>query len=366
MADTVGRRLRVDVSMATFFRLLAIVVVVWLWLRLWQWFLIFLVGAFLAVALDPLVQWLDRRGLRRTIGGPTIVLVLAASICGFLYLSWAELKEQGGLLGARIEEARDQIGARTPEGVRRLLPSGILPGGQPSAATGADAAGQPAGGDAGKFAISLGRSLVSGVTSIAIALVVAVYLLLDGRRTYEWFVAFAPRRRRRRIHQTAAEARTAIIGYVRGNVVTSVLAGLFTYFVLLALKVPAPLLLAILAGVFDLLPVVGFVLSLVPAVLLALTVSPAVAAWVAALFVAYNVVENYYITPRVYGHEMQLSSLAVLAAFAAGGELAGVIGALVALPMAAMYPSVERLWLRGKLDPASVDDHRRIEASEEH
>jgi predicted PurR-regulated permease PerM len=365
MADTVGRRLRVDVSMATFFRVLAIVVLVWLWLRLWKWFLIFLAGAFLAVALDPLVQWLDRRGLRRTIAGPVIVLVLAASICGFLYFSGAELREQGGLLGSRIEEARDQIAARMPEGLRRILPSGILPGSPPSAPPATDAAGQPGSGDAGKFILSLGRALVSGVTSIAVALVVTVYLLLDGRRTYEWFVAFAPPRRRPRIHQTAAEARTAIIGYVRGNAVTSVLAALFTYFVLLALKVPAPLLLAVLAGLFDLLPVVGFVLSLIPAVLLALTVSPAVAAWVAAIYVGYNFVENYYISPRVYGREMQLSSLAVLAAFAAGGELAGVIGALIALPMAAMYPSVERLWLRGTLDPASVDDHRRIEASEE-
>ena len=62
MAEVFTRR--VDVSTATFFRLLGIVALVWIWLRLWQWILIFVVAIFLAVALDPLVQWLDRRGRR--------------------------------------------------------------------------------------------------------------------------------------------------------------------------------------------------------------------------------------------------------------------------------------------------------------
>lgn len=63
---------------------------------------------------------------------------------------------------------------------------------------------------------------------------------------------------------------------------------------------------------------------------------------------------------------MQLSSLAVLAAFAAGAELGGVIGALIALPIAAMYPPIESIWLKGRLDPSSVEAHRKIEKSKEH
>ena len=63
---------------------------------------------------------------------------------------------------------------------------------------------------------------------------------------------------------------------------------------------------------------------------------------------------------------MQLSSLAVLAAFAAGAELGGVLGALIALPIAAMYPPVEELWLKRRLPASAAEDHRRIERSEEH
>jgi len=368
MAEVV--RSRVDVSAATFFRLLAVVTLVWIWLRLWQWVLIFVIAAFLAVALDPLVRWLDRRGLRRRFGSPLLVLLLAALVVGFLYFSGATLKQQAGVLGDRITETRQQIGDRTPDILKRLLSLGASGEGgsdtQPGAGQGNNRQGGSQQDGGSGIVMGFARALISGLLSIAVALVLTIYLLLDGRRTYEWFVAFAPPARRSRIHATAEEARTAMIGYMRGNIATSILAVIVTFTVLAALKVPAPLLLAVVAGILNFIPVIGIVLSLVPAVLLALTVSPTVALAVVAFYLGYNALENYYIQPRVYGHEMQLSGLAVIAAFAAGAELGGVLGALIALPLAAMYPPIENLWLKGSLDPAAVDDHRRIEQSEEH
>jgi predicted PurR-regulated permease PerM len=345
----------VDVTAATFFRLLGVVILVWVWLRLWQWIMIFVAAVFLAIALDPLVKWLDGRGIRRRFAGPLVVLLLALVLAGFFYFSGSELKGQAGLLGDRINETQRQIGVQIPDVLKQLVPSDGAGGG--SQGSDRESAG---------YLMRFGRALVWGVLSIAVALVLTAYLLIDGRRTYEWFVAFAAPEKRPRIHRTAAEARLAVLGYMRGNVATSVLAAIVTFVVLAALKVPAALLLALVAGILNFIPVVGLMLSLVPAVLLALTVSPGVAAAVAAFYLGYNAIENYYIQPKVYGHEMQLSSLAVLAAFAAGAELGGVIGALIALPIAAMYPPIESLWLKGPLDPAAVEDHRRIERTAEH
>ncbi|HEY0876347.1 MAG TPA: AI-2E family transporter [Vicinamibacterales bacterium] len=351
---------RVDVTFATWFRLLAVVALVWIWLRLWQWILIFVVAIFLAVALDPAVRWLDERGLKRRFGGPLVVLALAALIAGFFAISGAQLKQQAGMLGDRISEAREQISDWVPEPVREML-SGASGGAQ-----GAGASQSPGGSGAGTLAAQAVRAVVSGIASILVAFVLTMYLLLDGRRTFEWFVAFAPPPQRPRIKETAEEARIAVIGYMRGNVATSVLAAIVTFIFLISLEVPAALLLALLAGILNFVPVIGLLLSLVPAVLLALTVSPGAAIAVAAFYLGYNAIENYYIQPKVYGHEMQLSSLAVLAAFAAGAELGGVIGALIALPIAAMYPPIESLWLKGRLPANAVEEHRKIEASEEH
>lgn len=370
MAEVETRR--VDVSAATFFRLLGVVALGWAWLRLWQWFLIFIIAAFLAVALDPAVVWLDRRGLRRRWGGPLIVLLITVSVGGFLWIAGAELKTQAGLVGSRIAETRAAMAERLPESILQQLPilgetnSGSGEGG--ADAQQAPSRPSPSGGDSssGDYAMRFARSLLSGLLSIAVALVLTAYLLLDGRRTFEWFVAFAPPPKRARLRRTADAARGAIIGYMRGNVATSVLATVITLVVLSLLKVPGALLLAILAGILNFVPVVGLILSLVPAVLLASTVSPAVAAIVGAFYLTYNAVESYYIQPRVYGHEMQLSSLAVLAAFAAGAELGGVLGALIALPIAAMYPPVEELWLKRKLPASAAEDHRRIERRGEY
>ena len=134
----------------------------------------------------------------------------------------------------------------------------------------------------------------------------------------------------------------------------------------MTLQVPAALLLALLAGILDFVPVVGFFLSAAPAIILGLTVSPAVAAGVAAFYVAYNMVENYYIQPKVYGRELELSDFAVITAFLVGGTLGGVLGALIALPVAAAYPSVERIWFDTPGDTDTVDEHRRIQAQPEH
>ena len=91
------------------------------------------------------------------------------------------------------------------------------------------------------------------------------------------------------------------------------------------------------------------------------TVSGPTAFLVAMLYVAYHGVENYFIAPKVYGGRLRLSNLAVIVAFAAGAELGGVIGALLALPVAAMYPAIERIWLKDYLERDTVERHRRIE-----
>ncbi len=77
----------------------------------------------------------------------------------------------------------------------------------------------------------------------------------------------------------------------------------------------------------------------------------------------FNAVENYFIAPKIYGRELELSKLAVLIAVAVGGQLGGVMGALLALPIAAIYPTIERIWLRGSaLSADTVDIHKRLSA----
>jgi predicted PurR-regulated permease PerM len=93
--------------------------------------------------------------------------------------------------------------------------------------------------------------------------------------------------------------------------------------------VPAALLLALLTGIFDFIPVLGIFLTTIPMALIALSVSTTAAIATLAFNAVYNIFENYYLAPKVYGNQMRLSSLAVVLAFAVGAELGGVVGALI-------------------------------------
>jgi predicted PurR-regulated permease PerM len=344
MASRAARRLSIDFSTATFVRAVVAVALCWVWLRLWPWLLIALAAVAHAAAIDPAVQWLERRRVSRPLAALGLVVGGALILVGLLALSAATLSDDWALLERRVVDTyRDAAGAM-PAWLRESLASFA-----PSSNAGA----------------AIGRSAVQLVTSVIVALALAVYFLLDGRRTFEWLVAFAPAPVRPRVVRTGEECRTALAAYVRGNLITSALTAIATWPVLAVLHVPGALLLALLAGICDLLPVVGIFLSAIPAIVLALAVSPATAAAVAAFFALYNLLENYYIQPKVYGEAMRLSDLAVIAAFLVGGELGGVLGALVALPLAAVYPTVEQIWLRGTGDDVRRA-HRRVEATPEH
>ena len=326
------RHRQIDISTATFLRALATLALVWVWLALWQWLLIAVVGVFLAIALDPRVDWLENRSIRRHYASPLLVLVLAAVLIGFATVAGASLAEDARLVGGRIGALVEQARSHLPEQVTSAL-----------------TAMEPL--------VRMGRAFAGGLVGFGVALVLTVYFLIDGRRTYEWAAAFVAPRMRPKVDETADEVRRAIAAYVRGNLITSTLCAVVTWIVLTVLGVPAALLLGLLAGVLDLVPVIGFFISAAPAVLLGFTVSSTVGALVIGFYLLYNLVENYYIQPKVYGRELGLSDLAVIAAFLVGAELGGVLGALIALPVAATYPIVERIWRVPREDVAREHEH---------
>src|SRR4029079_17825073 len=177
----------------------------------------------------------------------------------------------------------------------------------------------------------------------------------------DWLLAFVPRKHRARVNRTLEECREVVFGYVAGNVITSIIAALCTRVVLRILGVPAALFLALIAGLSDFVPVMGFIVSAVPAVALGLTVSGKTALLVLAAHILYNTIETYLLSPWAYGGRLKLSNVAVILAFVAGAELGGGIGALVALPVAAIYPILERHWLRDELPEETVKEHRTLE-----
>jgi predicted PurR-regulated permease PerM len=341
------RHVSVEVPRRTLFKIIGAVALVWLAIQLVNVILLVIVAVLLSVALNPAVKWVSARGGLPRRGAASIVcFTLLAAIGGFLYLTWSSLSVQANVVGSHLGEFRDTIMTKLPAPVRDafggnqgdLIQSRLMP-----------------------MAFEFVRSLSQAIVLFVLAFILTLYMLIEGRRTYDWLLAFVPKARRAKVERTAEQCEKVISGYAIGNVATSIFATVFVLVTLSILKVPAALLLAVLAGLCDFVPVLGFIVSAVPAFILGLTVSSGTAIIVLLAYVGYHTLENYLIAPRVYGDRLEMSNVAVVLAFAIGAEIAGVVGALIALPVAAVYPAVESIWLRERLPEDTVKEHRAIE-----
>jgi predicted PurR-regulated permease PerM len=346
MPDPGRRRVSVVLPWSTLFKIMAAVALVWVWLTLYQLVLLVVVAVLLAVTLDPVVRRLQRLGLPRWGAATLVCFAMLAAIGGFIYLAGSSLIEEARTVGENLGDVERGVTDRLPPLLR-------------------DAFGIKGGTDAipsyvAQYAVRFVRAVTSAAFVFALAFILTLYLLIEGDRTYQWLIAFVPNDRRGKVQATAAESQQVIFGYVAGNIATSIFATVFVIVALSLLHVPAALLLGVLAGVCDFVPVLGFIVSSVPAVVLALTVSSGTAVTTLLCYVAYHVLENYLIAPRVYGDRLKLSNVAVVLAFAVGAALAGVVGALIALPIAAAYPAIERIWLRDKVGETTVQEHKAI------
>jgi predicted PurR-regulated permease PerM len=336
----------IDISPAAIAKVLATIVLVWLWLKLWPLLIVLVMATVLAIAFEPLVAWLSARRVPRGLGAFGSVVIFAGVIVAFFWIAGSSLMSQAHMLGGRLTQVGQAVMARLPAWLSSALEKrGVAP----------DVS------SLGAYALTGGSMLATAVAGSLLALILTIYLIIEGQETYAWLVAYAPPAHRPRVHLTLREARKAIFGYAVGNAATSLFAFVVLLISLALLRVPAAFLLAVIAGVFDFVPVIGLFCAGIPAILLALTKSATLALVVAVIYVAEHVVENYYVAPRVYGDRLRLSNLAVIVALAVGAEIGGVIGAVLALPFAALYPVIESVWLAEYLGRATTEAHRRIE-----
>jgi len=345
------QRLDVHVSMVTIFKLIGAGLALWAVFLLWSEILLLLVAVLLAVTLYPAVQWMEVRRFGRGLSVVVIVLVGVGLLGAFILLVLPALTTQVNYLAQNLPDFRARVSSRIPakypavqKAIHELFESPFSP-----------------------RAISLfeqsfawGRSVVSALVVAAVVLILTLYLLLDGRSLYAWLLAFAPRAHREKLAATTAEISKMVHAYVGGQFLAALLFAIFTGIVLMILRVPAVLPLAVIAGLCDVVPVLGILLATVPAVLLALSVSPHAALAVFVAYVGYHLFETYFLLPRIYGHKLRISTLSVLLALLAGGKLQGLLGIVIALPLVAAYPIIERHWLRGYLQARVLTDHKAL------
>lgn len=347
-----SRRLRLEITWATIFKLLLGVLIAYLAIKLWPVAELIAVSILVAVVLYRIVAWISSKGWPRWLGVLLATLALLLVIGGLFGLIIPMATSEIRKLASSLPKLQERVLANLPNGRVHDMVQGLFKFG-----SGADSQQMLSKG------FTVVKSTLGGLIDGVVVFALVIYLLIDGPRTLEWWVAFFPRQKRPRIAQGLEEIGSRIVAYVTGQFIVSVLFATYTAILLSVLRVPMALLLGVLAGMVDILPFIGILIALVPAGLMALTVSPTTALLVLVGYLCYHGIEDYFIVPKVYGNKLKISTLAVLVAMLVGAVLAGVIGAITALPLVAAYPCLERLWFARQVEPEVLEDHAKLRAA---
>jgi predicted PurR-regulated permease PerM len=187
------------------------------------------------------------------------------------------------------------------------------------------------------------------VTDTLVVIVLTIYFLVDMPRIRTTLYRLVPHTRRPRAILIGDEVFAKVGAYVLGNVLISVIAAVATFIWLMAFGVPYPLLLGIFVGIFDLVPVVGSTIAGVVAAA-ALTVSLPVCIATIIFFIVFRLGEDYLLVPRIIGRAVQVPALTTVVAVLIGGALLGIVGALIAIPVAAAVQLLTEEVLYPRLD----------------
>jgi predicted PurR-regulated permease PerM len=281
----------------------------------------------LANALEPVVDWLMRR-MRRTFAIATIAITLLAAIAiaGAVIVPnvRSQVQEVAQNLPTMIERAqqlaRQWIPVTGGLGQALFQPSGSEGGGE--------------GGSGGSRLTSLPLAIVSSAFEVVLVVVLSLYWLAALPTLRAFLISLLPPDRTEETRSVLEEIGQTMGGYVRGVLIEATLISTIVFFGLWIIGVQYPLALAVLAGLGEFMPYVGPIMAATPAVLLALLESPTQALIVLGFYVGLQMVEGYLLFPLVVGNQSEIPPLLIIVGLLAGGTIGGVLGALVAIPLA--------------------------------
>ncbi|NRQ32912.1 AI-2E family transporter [Nonomuraea sp. NN258] len=292
------------------------------------------VAMFLAVGLNPIVEALQRRGLARR---AAISIVFTGVIVAFALFGLAVVPPVSQELTAFFAAVPDYFKQLTENPTLKQLDSKfhILTQAQAFVTGGLGPA--LAGG-----VLNAGLGVLNGVFTTVTLLVLMLYFLGSLHTIKAYLLRLVPASRRGRTSAISEEILTGIGGYVAGNVLISVIAGVLTWIFLSILDVKYALALALVVALTDLIPLVGATIGAAVVTLVALLQSVPVGIACGIFFLVYQQVENYLIYPRVMKRSVNVTPAVTVIAALFGGALLGIVGALLAIPVAAAIALIIR------------------------
>src|SRR3954470_11232635 len=307
-----------------------------------------LIALFLAMALNPAVEFLVRRGLKR---GPAVGIVFVGSIlvivgiaATFVPTLIREVNDLTDAVPGYIDDltrGRGRLGflerdyhivERAREAIEKSGAGGVL--------------------GLSNTALSLTKSILNAVIAVVTIAFLTLFMLLEGPTWVERIYGLLPEPSQPRWRKVGDDIYRTVGGYVTGNLAISLIAGVTSTAVLLVLGVPYAVALGLIVALLDLIPLAGATIAAIIIGAVALIHSIVAGVIVIAFFILYQQLENHLLQPIVYNRTVALSPLVVLISVLIGAELAGVLGALGAIPVAGTIQVLVLDYLRERRERA--------------
>jgi predicted PurR-regulated permease PerM len=305
--------------------ILATIVGVWLFLQLRVIALLVVVALVFGGTFNPLIEWFEKRGLKRIYALTLLLVALLVVSFLLIFLTVPPLIEQVAQMVRDAPHHREQL-------ILWLQQRDIT---APLARALRNVPLDETVNRIETYLVGYSPRAVKGIGYAVTTLVVSFYLLSDHKRTQGALYSIVPRDYHMRLARILHNLETIVGGYMRGQLITSAALGIFTFLLLIVCGVPNALALALFAALVDVIPFIGALLASAPAILSAFGVGVPAGLIVMVVMFTYQEFESRILIPRIYGRVLRLSPTAVILALLAGGLLLGIIGALLALPIAA-------------------------------
>lgn len=303
---------KIDISYKTIVFIAVFILGLWLIYLIKDLLLILFVAVILMSALSPVVRFLTKFRVPKSLSIAITYIIIIVSVSGLFAVVVPPLLEETRRLFVTLPPHLDQL-LEIVAIDKSVLQSQLS--------------------DLSRNAFSITLSIFDNILTIIFLLVLTFYLMLEREnledRSASLFVG-----KEERVKRLIVQIEEKLGSWFRGQLFLSLVIGLLTYIGLLILGIPYALPLAVVAGVLEVIPVIGPIISAIPAILIALTISPILSLGVVAVYFIIQQLENNLIVPQVMQRAVGLNPLVVILAIALGSRLLGFMGALLAVPIA--------------------------------
>lgn len=329
------KNVQVSITVGTFLKISLVAGLLWLLWVLRDIVLLLLTAVVIASAIEPATLWFERHRIPRVLGVLFTYIVALTALFGILYLFVPPLLNEASKLLVSLPEYLEQVEIKNPlgdEGIGGDLVDGLT--GDFSLAETISHAQSALSSVSGNL-LSTITTVFGGVFSFFLVIVISFYLAAQKRGIDDFLQIITPVKHERYIISLWKRSQMKIGLWMQGQLLLGLFIGILVYLGLVTLGVEHALLLAVLAAVFELIPLFGAILAAIPAIIIAFLDSVGLGLMVLGLYVIIQQFENHLIYPLVVRKVVGVSPIIVILALIIGGELAGFLGVVLAVPIAA-------------------------------